>query len=99
MIWRFIKADTFFREYLPNIKSYKHKIRGKNGRGNIVEFTDGEKKQIKAALKTLFKHLEGSIGGFKFLLQRLNKNNCFQFCLFFILFNALSTTAIASIFN
>lgn len=61
MIWEYIKADTFFREYLPNIKSYKHKKRGKNGRGNPVEFSAAEKKQIKAALKSLFKDLEGSI--------------------------------------
>jgi hypothetical protein len=61
MIWNYIKADTFFREYLPQIKSYKHKIRGKNGRGNPVEFSAAEKKQIKAALKSLFKDLEASI--------------------------------------
>lgn len=61
MIWDYIKADTFFREYLPTIKSHKHKIRGKNGRGNPVEFSAAEKKQIKAALKSLFKDLEGSI--------------------------------------
>lgn len=57
MIWEYIKADTFFREYLPNIKSHKHKIRGKNGRGNPVEFSASEKKQIKVALKSLFKDL------------------------------------------
>ena len=61
MIWNFIKADTFFREYQPNIKSHKHKIRGKNGRGNHVEFSAAEKKQIKSALKLLFKDLESSI--------------------------------------
>lgn len=53
MIWNYIKADTFFKEYLPNIKSYKHKIRGKNGRGNRLSFTDDEKRQIKAALKKM----------------------------------------------
>lgn len=57
MIWEFIKADTFFREYLPHIKSYKHKIRGKNGRGNPVEFTDQEKKEIKAAVKKMAKDI------------------------------------------
>jgi hypothetical protein len=57
MIWNFIKADTFFREYLPHIKSYKHKIRGKNGRGNPVDFSEAEKKEIKIALKKLFKDL------------------------------------------
>jgi hypothetical protein len=53
MIWNYIKADTFFREYLPHIKSYKHKIRGKNGRGNPVDFSDDEKKQIKEAIKKM----------------------------------------------
>jgi hypothetical protein len=36
MIWKYIKADAFFVKYCPDIKSYKHKIRGKNGRGNPV---------------------------------------------------------------
>ena len=53
MIWNYIKADTFFREYLPRIKSYKHKIRGKNGRGNPVDFSADEKKQIKEAVKKM----------------------------------------------
>lgn len=60
-IWNCIKADTFFQEYLPHIKSHKHKIRGKNGRGNPVEFSAAEKKQIKTALKSLFKDLERSV--------------------------------------
>lgn len=59
-VFNFIKADAFFREYLPNIKSYKHKIRGKNGRGNPVDFSLDEKKQIKKALSKLFKDLERS---------------------------------------
>ena len=53
MIWNYIKADSFFKDYLPQIKSYKHKIRGKNGRGNPVDFSPDEKKQIKQALKSL----------------------------------------------
>lgn len=57
MIWNYIKADSFFRDYLPNIKSYKHKIRGFNGRGNKTDFSQDEKKQIKAALKQLFKDI------------------------------------------
>jgi hypothetical protein len=55
MIWNYIKADTFFKKYLPTIKSYKHKIRGKNGRGNPCSFSDQEKKEINAALKKLSK--------------------------------------------
>jgi hypothetical protein len=58
MIFDFIKADTFFREYLPTIKNYKHKIRGKNGRGNPLSFSASEKVEIKTALNKLFKHLD-----------------------------------------
>jgi len=57
MIFNYIKADTFFHNYLPQIKSYKHKIRGKNGRGNPVDFSPDEKRQISAALRQLFKDL------------------------------------------
>ena len=57
MIWTYIKADSFFRDYLPRIKNYKHKIRGKNGRGNPVEFTDQEKKEINAAVKKMVKDI------------------------------------------
>lgn len=53
----YIKADSFFRDYLRHIKSYKHKIRGKNGRGNPVDFNAAEKKEIKTGLKKLFKDL------------------------------------------
>lgn len=57
MIWTYIKADQFFPAYCPEIKNYKRKISGKNGRGNPVEFTEEEKKQIKKGLKKLFKDL------------------------------------------
>lgn len=61
MIWRFLKASSFFPVYCLEIKDWKKKKTGKNGRGNPVEFSAAEKKQIKAALKSLFKDLEGSI--------------------------------------
>lgn len=53
MLFDYIKADSFFRDYLPQIKSYKHKIRGKNGRGNPVNFSPEEKVLINKALKKL----------------------------------------------
>lgn len=61
MIWKFIKADQFFRKYCPEIKSYKHKIRGKNGRGNPVGFSGNEKKLIEAGIKKLFADLKGNM--------------------------------------
>lgn len=57
MIWKYIKADSFFRDYLPHIKSHKNKIRGLNGRGNPTAFSDQENKEIKTALKKLFQYI------------------------------------------
>jgi hypothetical protein len=53
-IWNYIKADRFFSDYLPNVKSHKFKIRGKNSRNNPTDFSDTEKKEIKKALRKLF---------------------------------------------
>lgn len=50
-IWTYIKADQFFPHYLPDVKNYKRKI----SKGNPIEFSDKEKKQIKAALKKMIK--------------------------------------------
>lgn len=52
-IWTYIKAEKFFPKYCPEIKSHRHKIRGKNGRGNPVEFTEVEKREIKKGLKKM----------------------------------------------
>lgn len=54
-IFKYIKADSFFKNYLPNIKNHKHKIRGLNGRGNPVDFSKDEKKAINEALKKMLK--------------------------------------------
>jgi hypothetical protein len=61
MIFEYIKAAKFFPNYCSNIKDWKKKMTGKNGRGNPVEFSASEKKQIKTALRSIFKDLEGSI--------------------------------------
>lgn len=57
MTWKYIKADQFFPAYCPDIKNYKRKITGMNGRGNPAEFTQQERKQIKEGLKKLFKDI------------------------------------------
>jgi len=54
-IWKYIKADTFFKDYLPHIKSHKFKIRGLNSRNNPVDFSPHEKKEIKQAVKKMIK--------------------------------------------
>lgn len=60
-IWTFIKADQFFSVYCPDIKNYKRKISGINGRGNPLEFTVQEKREIKKALKQMMKDVSDSI--------------------------------------
>lgn len=57
-IWKFVKADQFFPAYCPQIKSYKHKMRGLNGRGNPTDFTEAERKQIAAGIKKLAAELK-----------------------------------------
>ena len=52
-IWKYIKADTFFKDYLPHIKSHKFKIRGFNSRNNPIDFSQEELKEINATLKKL----------------------------------------------
>lgn len=54
-IWKYIKADSFFKDYLPHIKSHKFKIRGSNSRNNPIEFSKKEKKEIKAAILKMIK--------------------------------------------
>jgi len=52
-IWKYIKADSFFADYLPHIKSHKFKIRGFNSRNNTIDFSKDELKEINAAIKKL----------------------------------------------
>jgi hypothetical protein len=62
-IWKYIKADTFFADYLPHIKSHKFKIRGSNSRNNPTEFSTDEKKQIVAAFRKMIKDILLGKGG------------------------------------
>lgn len=52
-IWKYIKADSFFKDYLPHIKSHKFKIRGFNSRNNPITFSSEEVKEINQKLKEL----------------------------------------------
>ncbi len=47
---KYINSSQFFKDYLPSIKSVRHKIRGKNGRGNPTKFSQTEEKQINQAI-------------------------------------------------
>lgn len=54
-IWDYIKADPFFKDYLPHIKSHKFKIRKSNSRDNPTDFKEHEKLEILQALQKLIK--------------------------------------------
>jgi len=57
MIFNFIKAANFFPQYCPEIKDWKKKMTGRNGRGNPLSFSPADNKAIKAGLKQLFKDI------------------------------------------
>jgi hypothetical protein len=52
-IWKYIKADSFFKDFLPHIRSHKFKIRGFNSRNSPIDFSKEEIKEINAAIKNL----------------------------------------------
>ena len=54
-IWKYIKANPFFEDYVPEIKNHKRKILKSNWRGNPADFTDEEKKKINKALAKMLK--------------------------------------------
>lgn len=57
-IWKYIKADSFFKDCVPEIKSHKFKIRGSNSRGNPSDFNKDEKKEIKRAIRKMLSELK-----------------------------------------
>ncbi len=64
MLFDYIKASKFFPKYCPLIKNWKHKLRGLDGNKKKIEFSATENKQIKQALKVLFKDL-GSLSKYQ----------------------------------
>ncbi len=56
--FKYIKADPFFRDYCPQIRNHKHKIRGKNGKGKAVDFSKEETIQILQGIKKMFKNIQ-----------------------------------------
>lgn len=52
-LFKYVKAEPFFRDFLPEVKSFKHKIRGFNGRGNPANFTPVEEFKIEQAIRKL----------------------------------------------
>jgi hypothetical protein len=57
-IFDYIKANQFFPKYCPKIKSYMHKLRGLNGRGNPMKFTPEDIQMIKEGLQKMMDQIK-----------------------------------------
>ena len=45
-IFNYIKAAKFFPKYAPKVTNWKNKCRGKNGKGQPLDFTPADRKEI-----------------------------------------------------
>ena len=52
-ILKYISAKHFFTDYAKSVNNFKHKMRGVDGNQKPIDFTDADKKKIKAAFKKL----------------------------------------------
>lgn len=49
-IFKYLKGGPFLRDFAPHIKDKKHKLSGKNSKGNPTGFTQADKKAIMDGL-------------------------------------------------
>lgn len=56
--WRYIKAEKFFQDFLPDLKNFKKKIVGRNTRGNPISFTEKETQDIINAIEKLISNFQ-----------------------------------------
>ena len=59
-IFNYIKAAKFFPKYAPKVTNWKNKCRGKNGKGQPLDFTPADRKAILSGLKQLFNDIKKS---------------------------------------
>ncbi len=59
-IFDIIKAAKFFPKYCPEIKNWKHKLRGVDGNKKEIEFNDKDKELIFIGIKILISDLSNS---------------------------------------
>ena len=57
-ILKYLSAKYFFTDYAKSVKNFTHKMRGVDGNGKPIEFTDEDKKQIKSGIKQLSSDLQ-----------------------------------------
>lgn len=50
---KFINARIFFPKFAPSVTNWRHKMRGQNSYGKVIDFTDVDKAAIKAGMKKM----------------------------------------------
>lgn len=54
-ILKYLSAKNFFADYAKDVKNFTHKMRGTDGNGKPIDFTDDDKKIIASGLKEMVK--------------------------------------------
>ena len=56
-ILKYLSAKYFFADYAKSVKNFTHKMRGTDGNGNHIEFSEEDKKAIASGLKQMAKDI------------------------------------------
>lgn len=57
-LFDFIKAANFFPNYAPQVRNWKHKLRGVDGNKKPITFSEDDRKQIKQGAKKLLSDIK-----------------------------------------
>lgn len=57
-LFNIVVAKAFFEKYAPDVRNVKHKLRGKDGNGNPIEFSPEDKKAIKSGVARMTNELK-----------------------------------------
>ena len=60
-ILKYLSAKYFFADYAKSVKNFTHKMRGTDGKGNPIEFSDEDKKAIASGLKKMAKDISAKL--------------------------------------
>ena len=60
-ILKYISAKHFFSDYAKSVKNFTHKMRGTDGNGKAIDFTDEDKKAISTGLKEMAKDITAKL--------------------------------------
>lgn len=56
-ILKYISAKHFFTDYAKSVKNFTHKMRGTDGNGKPISFSEEDKKAIATGLKEMTKDI------------------------------------------